>query len=107
MMSFFNYSRKTVKPGSSKYSRMESAQQLIGRCIRALREQRGMTLEQLASQARITYQYLSGVENGKENFTIGVLEKIAEALRFPLSELVTAAYHEEAGAPSKSIWKTD
>ncbi len=54
-----------------------------------------MTLEQLASQARITYQYLSGVENGKENFTIGVLEKIADALRFPVSELVTAAYHEE------------
>jgi transcriptional regulator with XRE-family HTH domain len=74
---------------------MESAQQLIGRCIRTLREQRGMTLEQLASQARITYQYLSGVENGKENFTIGVLEKIAEALRFPISELVAAAYHEE------------
>jgi len=54
-----------------------------------------MTLEQLAAQARITYQYLSGLENGKENFTIGVLEKIADALHFPISELVTAAYHEE------------
>lgn len=74
---------------------MESAQQLIGRCIRILREQRQMTLEQLASPAGITYQYLSGVETGKENFTIGVLEKIAEALRFPLNVLVAAAYHEE------------
>lgn len=73
---------------------MEAAQQLIGRCIRALREQRGMTLEQLASQAHITYQYLSGIENGKENFTIGVLENVAEALRFPLNGLVTSAYHE-------------
>ena len=54
-----------------------------------------MTLEQLASEAGITYQYLSGVETGKENFSIGVLEKIAEALRFPLSALVMAAYHEE------------
>lgn len=74
---------------------MESAQQLLGRCIRTLRERRGFTLEQLASQAGITYQYLSGVENGKENFTIGVLAKLAEALRLPVSELVTTAYHEE------------
>jgi transcriptional regulator with XRE-family HTH domain len=74
---------------------MESAQQLIGRCIRTLREQRRLTLEQLAAQAGITYQYLSGVENGKENFSIGVLEKLAQALGFPLSALVTAAYYEE------------
>jgi transcriptional regulator with XRE-family HTH domain len=74
---------------------METAQRLIGRCIRDLREQRGLTLEQLATLAHITYQYLSGVENGKENFTIGVLENIARALHFPVSELVTAAFHEE------------
>jgi transcriptional regulator with XRE-family HTH domain len=93
--SIFNYSRKTVKRNGSTFSRMEPAQQLIGRLIRSLREQRGLTLEQLASRAGITYQYLSGVENGKENFTIAVLEKIAEALPFSLSALVTAAYHEE------------
>jgi transcriptional regulator with XRE-family HTH domain len=79
---------------------MEPAQQLIGRLIRSLREQRSLTLEQLASRAGITYQYLSGVENGKENFTIGVLEKIAEALPFSMSALVTAAYHEEEALAS-------
>jgi transcriptional regulator with XRE-family HTH domain len=74
---------------------MEAAQQLIGRCVRTLREQHGLTLEQVASRAGITYQYLSEVENGKANFSIGVLEKIAEALGFSLSALITAAYHED------------
>ena len=73
---------------------MEPAQKLIGQCIRILRTRRGLTLEQLASQAGITYQYLSGVEKGKENFSIGILESIAGALRFPVSALVSAAYQE-------------
>lgn len=61
------------------------AQQLIGRCIRSLREERRLTLEQLASAAGISYQYLSGVENGRENFTISVLESLATALELPLT----------------------
>lgn len=76
---------------------MEPAQRLLGRCIRVLREQRGLTQELLAVQAGITYQYLSGVETGKENFTVAVLEGIANALHFPVNALVSAAYNE-AGA---------
>lgn len=68
------------------------AQQLIGRCIRQLREQRGMTLEGLASEAGISYQYLSGIETGKENFTISVLESIAKALQFPVRTIISLAY---------------
>jgi transcriptional regulator with XRE-family HTH domain len=68
------------------------AQLLIGRAIRALREQKKLTLEQLAPKANITYQYLSGLENGRENFTIGVLQRLSEALGFPLKALVALAY---------------
>ena len=67
-------------------------QVLIGKTIRALREQRGFTLEQLAPMAGITYQYLSGVENGRENFSISVLQRLADALRLPLKILVAMAY---------------
>jgi transcriptional regulator with XRE-family HTH domain len=70
----------------------QKAQQLIGRYIRQLREQKGMTLEDLASEAGISYQYLSGIETGKENFTISVLEALAEALRFPIRTIVSLAY---------------
>jgi transcriptional regulator with XRE-family HTH domain len=64
----------------------------IGRFIRQLREQQGLTQEQLAGQVDLTYQYLSGVENGRENFSIGVVESIANALKCPLPQLVARAF---------------
>lgn len=70
----------------------QNAQTLIGRTVRALREQKGLTLEQLAPSAGITYQYLSGLENGRENFTIGVLQRLSDALGFALKSLVALAY---------------
>jgi DNA-binding XRE family transcriptional regulator len=47
------------------------AKVVIGRFIRHLREQQGLTQDQLAGQIDLTYQYLSGLENGRENFSIG------------------------------------
>ena len=82
---------------------MSKAQKIIGQRIRALREQRGLTLESLAAAADISYQYLSGVETGKENFSIGVLEGLARSLGVTLRSLVAAAYEDsesEAGAPT-------
>lgn len=73
------------------------AQKILGACVRALREQKKITLEQLALKAGITYQYLSGVETGKENFTIQVLEKLSVALKTPLKSLVATAYNAASG----------
>lgn len=72
---------------------MENAQKIIGSCIRMLREQRGFSLEQLAHSADISYQYLSGLETGKENFTIQVLERLSSALGFPVKTLIATAYN--------------
>ena len=71
------------------------AVKVIGGAIREMREERGLTLEKLASNAHISYQYLSGIETGKENFSISILEKIARALEVPLADLVAAAYGRE------------
>jgi DNA-binding XRE family transcriptional regulator len=77
---------------------MSEAQKNIGACVRALREQRGFSLETLARQADISYQYLSGVETGKQNFSIQVLEALARALDTPLRSLIVAACDLAAGA---------
>jgi XRE family aerobic/anaerobic benzoate catabolism transcriptional regulator len=71
------------------------AVKVIGSAIRDLREKRGLTLEKLATNASISYQYLSGIETGKENFSIAILEKIAKALDMPLVNLISAAYGRE------------
>lgn len=71
---------------------MSEAQKIIGACVRALREQKRLSQESLAAKAGISYQYLSGVETGKENFSIQVLESLARSLDLPLRALVVAAY---------------
>ena len=77
------------------------AKAVIGRFIRKLREQKQYTQEQLATRTGITYQYLSGMENGRENFSIDVLEALAGALGAPLPQLVSAAF---APDPSASVF---
>jgi transcriptional regulator with XRE-family HTH domain len=67
----------------------------IGRFLRKLREQKQLTQEQLASKTGMTYQHLSGMENGRENFTIDILESLARALAYPLPQLIAGAFAPE------------
>jgi transcriptional regulator with XRE-family HTH domain len=82
---------------------MSKAQQIIGMCVRAFREQQALSLEALAVKAGISYQYLSGVETGKENFSIQVLESLSKALAIPVRALVVAAYDTAAGAKAPRL----
>jgi transcriptional regulator with XRE-family HTH domain len=76
------------------------AMKVIGGAIREARAERGLTLEVLARSAEISYQYLSGIECGKENFSIHILEKITRALDLPMVTLINAAYGA-SGQPPK------
>ena len=71
------------------------AKAIIGRFVRKLREEKRLTQDQLAAKTGITYQYLSGMENGRENFSIDILESLARALACPLPRLVTGAFAPE------------
>lgn len=71
---------------------MDQAQGIIGSFVRAARKGQGLSLESLARSAGISYQYLSGLENGKENFSLQILEALSGALAIPLPRLVALAY---------------
>lgn len=73
---------------------MKKAQELIGACLRSFRERQGLTLESLAPQAGVTYQYLSSLERGQENFSIQVLERLAVALQSSLKAIVVHAFED-------------
>jgi len=81
------------------------AKTILGRFVRKLREQKELTQEQLASKTGITYQYLSGLENGRENFSIDILDSLGKALACPLPQLVAAAYAPDAAASSVLVDK--
>ena len=81
------------------YANGKTAVKVIGGAIRGLREEKGLTLEGLAANADISYQYLSGIETGKENFSIRILEKIARALDVSLVVLISSAYAGDGAMP--------
>ena len=74
-----------------------TAQKTIGTCIRFFREKEGLSQESLAAKAGISYQYLSGIETGKENFTLQVTENLSRALDIPMRILVSTAYDNADG----------
>ncbi len=60
----------------------------VGLNIAVLRKAKSLTQEELSHRARIHQTYLSGVETGRRNTSIVVLERIAKALKVEMEELV-------------------
>ncbi|MEE2656325.1 MAG: B12-binding domain-containing protein [Chloroflexota bacterium] len=79
--------RKTVGLAKEKID-FESHLTEIGIQIRAVRTQLQMTQQELADQSELDRTYISMVENGRQNLTLGALFKIADALGLSLSSLI-------------------
>jgi len=60
----------------------------IGQKIVSLRNEQGLTQEDLAGLAEVDRSYLSEIENGHKNLSVLSLHKIAEALKVKPSELI-------------------
>ena len=71
--------------------RSDQPQPALGKAIRQLREERGMTQEALAHAAGVTVGHLSTIERGHSNPTWGTVKRAANALDTPLSNLAHIA----------------
>ncbi|MFC7728243.1 helix-turn-helix domain-containing protein [Actinomadura keratinilytica] len=84
--------------------------------MRLLREQRGMSLAELARQAGLAKQTLSTIEQGSGNPTVDTLFSIASALGVPVTRLVAereqvmvvqrgdeVVWHDHGGYESRSL----
>ena len=60
----------------------------IGHNIQNLRKARGMNQGQLPDIAGVDRAYISLMENGKQNLTLGALVKLSESLSVSVSALV-------------------
>jgi transcriptional regulator with XRE-family HTH domain len=65
-----------------------STPQGLGRSLRALRNERGLSLHDVASMTSISASFLSLVENEKSDITIGRLVRLCEFYGVTLAELV-------------------
>lgn len=62
---------------------------LIGKRVREVRLERGISQTELAERSKTTAQYLSQIENGKKQASLQVLLSVAEVLEISLNELLT------------------
>ncbi len=60
----------------------------LGERILTLRKARQMSQQNLADAANLDRTYISAVEHGKQNVTIGAIVKLSTALRVPLKQLL-------------------
>jgi transcriptional regulator with XRE-family HTH domain len=67
---------------------MQSVLIQLGKRVRALREQRGISQEALADLAEIHRNYISQIEGGKRNLSFFNVVKIARALKVTPSKLL-------------------
>jgi DNA-binding XRE family transcriptional regulator len=63
----------------------------LGQAVKAARRSRGLTQEEVAQRARLHVSYISLVERGRRNPTVGTLRRIGDVLQVPLSELLREA----------------
>lgn len=60
----------------------------LGANVKRLREAKGLSQEELAFQADMHRTYVSGIERGKRNPTVTVLERLAKPLGVTAGELL-------------------
>ncbi len=72
---------------------------IVGRNLRRLRLERGLSQEQLAHDAEIAPSFLSQIENGKRSATVTLLQDLATTLRVPIVEL----FSDDKPTPAKGL----
>jgi transcriptional regulator with XRE-family HTH domain len=60
----------------------------MGRRLQQLREARDLSRQQLAERAKISRQYVRQLEAGRQDPTVGTLQRLAKALRVKVTRLL-------------------
>lgn len=75
----------------------------VGPAIRNLREQAGISQEELAGRAELDRTYVSGIERGRRNPSVKSLQRVADALDVGLEVLfIRARQMADAGMTKQS-----
>ena len=73
---------------------MSALRTKLGRAIRRLRREAGLSQESFADKCKVHRTYMGAVERGETNISLDSLERIAKALDLTVGELLLAAEKE-------------
>jgi len=74
----------------------KSVEQGIGARIRFMRQQRGMTVEQLSSSSKLTKSFVSKIERGVSVPSISTAMRLARSFQLTMSQLLGEDHYEDA-----------
>ena len=63
----------------------------LGRTVRSLRSERGLSMKDLAADAELSIRFVSDVEAGRGNVSVRGLARLARALEVPVGSLLSDA----------------
>jgi transcriptional regulator with XRE-family HTH domain len=63
----------------------------LGHSVHEYRKIRGFSQQELAASSDLDRAYISAVEHGKQNISIGAIAKLAKALNLSIEELLIGA----------------
>ena len=66
----------------------------FGYALRAMRDERNLSQEQLSHATGISVGYISEIEHGRRSPSLAILARLAAGFQMPLSELIA---HAERG----------
>ena len=67
---------------------MNNLSKQFGKKVRATRLNKGLSQGEVARRLKLHRSYISGIERGVRNPSLGVVEKIAKALEIPARNLL-------------------
>ena len=73
---------------------MEDIKSLLGKRIRNLRKQKGLSQEELGWKSELHFTYIGAVERGERNCSIMTLKKIAKGLEINIKDLFDSPDHK-------------
>lgn len=82
---------------------MATLQEIIGARIRALRNDRGWTQEELGARAELDFTTIGGAERGEKSLSLNSLVRVADALGVEVAWLVRPEENEIGEAESEEL----
>jgi transcriptional regulator with XRE-family HTH domain len=73
----------------------------LGRAVARLRRAAGYSQEAFALTCKVHRTYMTGIERGRHNVSLEILERVAKGLRLDTGQLMAAAEEERRTAPRK------